>query len=271
MQEQERVNNQAHVSEELRSISIRWMKMVGMNADLSHSVQDLAIRCFDRVINAYDDTIDIPIDQFYALSAVTAIIVSVKTDSTKSSFVAMSKFPEFHNTALVAFECVFLKLLDYRLCPNITSSAFSRYLLSLWQDRSLPYAKIQSYVDLFISEFWEDPTSVRFAPSTIAISALMLSFAVQFIDCREWLDEFLPDVCIPKAANVFYSKHADTDLFNIDACLERFQHLHCVQILITTSQNLRASAPEHARIQSPTSVTTDHESEKCLLDNLKFG
>ena len=58
--------------------------------------------------------------------------------------------------------------------------------------------------------------SLRYAPSTIAIAAVVLSFSVLQLDCAAWLAA-VPDCCFPAPAPRAGGGDAR---FDVDACLQ---------------------------------------------------
>jgi hypothetical protein len=51
------------------------------------------------------------------------------------------------------------------------------------------------YLLLYLLYLWIDPESLRYAPSTIAIAALLLTFSQLRVSCTDWLNR-LPDACL---------------------------------------------------------------------------
>ena len=82
-----------------------------------------------------------------------------------------------------------------------------------------------------------DPDCMRYAPSTIAISALLLTFSKLHLDCTEWLHR-LPDECLPpKILDNIITPHSifpleDIAYLDIDNCLL------CLQKIPMTSKHL---------------------------------
>lgn len=63
-----------------------------------------------------------------------------------------------------------------------------------------------------------------FAPSTVAIAALILSFSILKMDCSEWLHS-IPNFFLPLNDNPLLDTSSDTRLFDIDGCLQSFQKI----------------------------------------------
>lgn len=78
-----------------------------------------------------------------------------------------------------------------------------------------------------------DASSILYSPSTIAISALLLSMSFHSIENREWLFD-LPSICLPERTNHLYAQskqlHSDSKLFDISGCAERMEVLPVVMV-----------------------------------------
>jgi hypothetical protein len=77
-----------------------------------------------------------------------------------------------------------------------------------------------------------DPESLCYAPSTIALSVLLLTFSKLRVNCGEWL-HCLPDECLPPKA-VFGTddlvhpvfNNDEISYLNIDMCIVSLQKVH---------------------------------------------
>ena len=108
--------------------------------------------------------------------------------------------------------------------------------------------------DLILSLFYlllfTEPSSLLYAPSTIAISALILSFSIMHVDCSDLLSS------IP---NFFFHapKSSDKRFYDIDSCLIHFRGLNAIfppRVLVTCDPS-RTSPVSIATAQSPGSPT----------------
>ena len=85
-----------------------------------------------------------------------------------------------------------------------------------------------------------DPDCMRYAPSTIAISALLLTFSKLHLDCTEWLHR-LPDECLPpKICDNIITPHSifpleDIAYLDIDNCLLCLQKIPMISKHINQS------------------------------------
>ena len=118
---------------------------------------------------------------------------------------------------------------------------------------------------------------MRYAPSTIAISALLLTFSKLRLDCTEWLHR-LPDECLPpKTMNQHQMQHSifpiqDVAYLDIDNCLLCLQkipmpikyinllskglHLDMNAINLSNRMDLDNSSPSDSDTDGPSSVRT---------------
>lgn len=69
---------------------------------------------------------------------------------------------------------------------------------------------------------FSDPEYLLYAPSTVAISALLISFSVHHLPCATWLN-CIPDCCLPSAENPLF--RGDPSLLDIDSCILSFERM----------------------------------------------
>lgn len=87
-----------------------------------------------------------------------------------------------------------------------------------------------------------DPDCMRYAPSTIAISALLLTFSKLHLDCTEWLHR-LPDECLPpKIMDNIITPHSifpleDIAYLDIDNCLLCLQKIPMISRHVNQQSN----------------------------------
>ncbi len=83
-------------------------------------------------------------------------------------------------------------------------------------------------ISLFVSSiisFGTDHDYLLYAPSTIAISALLISFSLHHLHCTEWLDS-IPDFCLPNDNNPFFLSPAEGGRYlDIDSCILSFEKI----------------------------------------------
>ena len=109
----------------------------------------------------------------------------------------------------------------------------------------LPYLSF-SFLSLFSSLLTSEPDYLLFAPSAIAISALLISFSVLHMPCTSWL-KTIPDICLPNNTSSIYPNNSKESRFlDIDRCICCFKKIPFLQ---SRSKN-----------RSPTSVTEMFET-----------
>ena len=146
----------------------------------------------------------------------------------------MTNFPHFEREQLLEFERRLLLMIGFRITPQATPSACLRHMLGVWVGATRASdAAILSAADALVAAFWKDMASLRFAPSTIALSALLLTFSRFRMDCGDWLQR-LPDECFPPpapGANHAFFARDELAFLNVDQCLsamQRMQHMRAV-------------------------------------------
>jgi len=154
----------------------------------------------------------------------------------------VTNFPHLDRNQLLEFERRLLAMIGFQIFPLATPSACVRHLLRLWLDQahhqqhhhhhhhplngppsappppragqSIDNDTVAALADHFIMRLHGvGLESLRYAPSTIAMAALLLSFSKLKVDCTAWLQR-LPDAVFPDAA---------WPLLDVDACLFAMQ------------------------------------------------
>jgi hypothetical protein len=163
---------------------------------------------------------------------------------------------------LVQFERHLLHLLCFDIVPQIAPAMLVRQMISLWVD-PLPLGmtssnEIITLADTLIGQFWKDSSdSLRFAPSTIAISALLLACSKCKMNCSAWLQR-LPDGMLPPKPSsssphtVFASD--EMSFLDIDACLLAMTNLE--QNLCSSQNPSKEAYPTTQQQQQQLSYST---------------
>jgi hypothetical protein len=94
-----------------------------------------------------------------------------------------------------------------------------------------------------------------FAPSTVAIAALILSFSILKMDCSEWLRS-IPNFFLPLNDNPMLNSSSDTRLFDIDGCLQSFQKSQIIHSLSSTPEP-RGDTPEPVAVTPEQVITSE--------------
>jgi len=216
---------------------------------VSCATRDTAIQIFDSFLSRclqdgkHGDIYCLS-NVFVSHAATSSILLSCKLHECKK-LLSMSSFPDFRVDDLVNFEMEVLLVVGFDICPPNTPTSFVQRFLHIWTDNLPLIEKIADTAEILLAEFWEDCLeSVVFAPSTIAIAAILISFSILQMDCKSWLD-CLPDSCLsPPSPSVSVCHWLAFDSLNVDKCLSRFHQLDCVR--------------KHFQSKSPTSVYETH-------------
>ena len=144
---------------------------------------------------------------------------------------------------LISYQNDFLQKINFEIYVNATPTACIHILLGLWNcDNEDLKKRLADTADMFIADFYCARRSMLFAPSTIAICALIISFSTLRMDCTPWLD-CVPDVCLRKGG----SNDCKNSLLDIDKCLDIFQRIE------------RAHRSSKLQVGSPTSIACNSE------------
>lgn len=219
---------------------------------VSTHCRDTAIEIFNRflAITLVEDAKLLHDTLYLSLAAAASLILSSKVHEGKANL-TIAHFPHFSTEDLVAFERMMLIKIECKISALSTPTAFIAKLLELWPDGGAHHV-LAAKADLFIAEFYEASESMFYAPSSLAISALLLSFSVLRMDCSHWL-ACIPDACFPRADNLQLEPALLLSL-DIDACLTHFQSTNSVRSHLSPI-NLPTSSPFFAgHSVSPTSV-----------------
>lgn len=205
---------------------------VADRAQMGSDARDSSFQIFDRFLSlSYLDNHDVFADITYiCYASVASILISSKLHEGKE-LLTMDNFPHFPTEDLVEFERMFLRKIGYQITPLSTHSSFVRLLLGLCPEHAGQHLTLVEQADRYIGAFVEEPNSVIFAPSTVAISALWLSFSALHLDCREWLAR-IPNICMPRADNELHRG----DLLDIRLCLACLEGLESIHDLSRSQQ-----------------------------------
>ena len=208
-------------------------------------------------------------------------------------FFPATSFP-YDEIQLVQFERHLLHLLCFDIVPQIAPAMLVRQMFSLWME-PLPVGitssnEIIQLADTLIGQFWKDSSdSLRFAPSTIAISALLLAFSKCKMNCSAWLrrlpDEMLPSKPSTSTPHTLFATH-EMSFLDIDGCLlamtkektsgDSSQHRNTISFqpdnnyrtppispdtTVTTTNMTLLPPRKHHRAGTPTTVMTSFTHE----------
>lgn len=138
----------------------------------------------------------------------------------------LTNFPHWPEEQLTEFEHHILRTIEFNILPQVTPASFVAKFMELSGTvfEQTPY---ESVANDLISQFLEEPEALMFAPSTIAVAAVLLTFVHSKKDITSWLSD-LPDAVLPTPDNPSFSSIAIAErrpLFDLDGCLRCFQKL----------------------------------------------
>mmetsp|Transcript_27814 Transcript_27814/g.28061 ORF Transcript_27814/g.28061 Transcript_27814/m.28061 type:complete len:447 (+) Transcript_27814:91-1431(+) len=240
-----------------RANAIRWIKDVVSLSHVSVETRDSSIQIFDRFLGAClsENKNILGHSTDVALAAAVSVLISSKMHETRP--LSMSSFPHLKTTDLILFEKLVISKLGYLTFPLASPVTFIRYLLSLWTDGSdYPYL-VTTACDL-VGEFFEAPEAPHFAPSAVALSALLLSFSKLGMDCSEWL-EHVPNICLPSPSHPIFQSSFMVSFLDVDNCLSVFQRIQSAHNKYETFNYVTPQTPLTSplvveRLISPNSV-----------------
>ena len=216
--------------------------------------RDTSIQIFDRFISlSFAENEEVLLDITYiCFAAVSSILIASKVHEGQG-LLTMANFPHFGRTDLIEFERMLLNKIGYQIAPLCTPSSFTRHLLGLCPEYSDLHVEIIQQVDKHIAEFSEHPDYSAFSPCTVAISALLISFACCRIQCGSWLAK-IPNICLPRSDNPF---NVD-NLVNIDLCLTSLQRTESVA-------KLSEDTPQSPATEKAVNNKNDTNSKSCSV------
>ena len=189
---------------------------------MSHDARECGVEIFDKYLmvslaedaNVFLDTVKL------SFAAASAILISSKLHEGKS-LLTMANFPGFCSKDLVAFEVMLLSTIGCQMNMLLAPSCFVRHLLGLFPEIEELHSAIIERAHKYISFFQEQPVYLLFAPSTVAISALLICFSIYQVNSEVWLKTRIPDICLPAKNN---PRHADgSTLDDVVKCLAYFE------------------------------------------------
>lgn len=174
---------------------------------------------------------------------------------------------------MIDFERRLLLKIGFQVIPQATPSAFLRHIISLWPESSCPVPvpadDILITADKLVGQFWKDAECLCYAPTTIAIAALLLTFSKYKMNCTEWLKR-LPDECFPPKhcgtrpdsprSAAMTPTHAifpddELDFLNVDACILAMQR---VAVALTFTSTASPSSISSTSSVSGSPFSTQH-------------
>ena len=238
-----------------RAHAIKWIKEVASMSEMSMDARDTSVQIFDRYFGRHLQEDPSAFDNSATFSSVAAVAVLLSSKFHESRPLSMSSFGNFTTEALSMAENKVLAALDYDIVPLATPTSFIHHMLLLWPNLEADARFLSNVTDIasrMVGDFWESAASCRYAPSTIALAALLLAFASLHVDCSHWLMDRVPSACLPGEDNTIFPK-GDMHLLDIEGCLSELQTRCCSRIVVTADPN-DVDVAETCRYDSPVSI-----------------
>ena len=199
--------------------------------------RDSAVQIFDAYL--VETMVDRPALQhdskFITSVAAVALSWGMRLHHDGPGTLDLTGFKELDTLDLVTFEKSMLETLladntsTYSMQPQLVPASFVCELLHLIEGTAMHHVDMHAVTDSLITEFWEHHESMLFAPSTIAIAAIIMAFSVLQLDCTAWL-QVVPDVVLHPLAGLHGPTtpavpDANAQAFDVDLCLQCFSRV----------------------------------------------
>jgi hypothetical protein len=171
-------------------------------------------------------------------------------------------FQALDKVVLRSFEVYVLQTIGFMVPTVSTPWMFTRNLIGLWNGCKTTKARLEETADALLCAYFEAHEVLEFAPFTVAISAIILSFSILLIDCSGWLAT-VPDFCLPHEQNpIFMDLRVDRRTVDIDLCLQKFETValcnshscNAVNNSSETPTKCTKSVDEEPTSKTPTSI-----------------
>lgn len=238
----------------LRGFLLSDAAQVATVSEMSHDARECGVEIFDKYLmvslsedaNVFEDTVKL------SFAAASAILISSKLHEGKS-LLTMANFPGFCSKDLVTFEVMLLSKIGCQMNMLLAPSCFVRHLLGLFPEIEELHSAVIETAHQYISVFQEQPAYLLFAPSTVAISALLISFSIYQVRSEVWLKTRIPDLCLPAKNNPL---NTDDTMLDIVKCLAYFETVPAEYVRRSKGQGQGQGQGDSRFQRSPTSVTS---------------
>jgi hypothetical protein len=159
---------------------------------------------------------------FLSCAACACVIIGSKIHESKP--LGTTNFSLQNSEHLVEFEKSILSKCGCTILSQGTPSATLEHMLQLLPAESVSSECKETALAMssdLIASFQETSEYLCYAPVTISVSALLLSFSKLQIDCSEWLRR-IPDVCLPKPDHPFFEPN-QLAFLDADGCIQCLQ------------------------------------------------
>ena len=217
----------------LRRRGIIWLVAISGRAELHNYTRDTAIGILSRFIAViYREAPSFAADtKFISFTAAASLIIAAKMHEGKHRL-TVKNFPHFNCDDLIAFESMVLSKIDFNISALATPSAILRHLSELpaWQQQPIGPESREESADRLLVQFHLEPESTFYAPTTLAIAALLLSSSMQpgGIDAsvREWIAS-LPVEMLPSSSSSSSSLSVALD---VDGCIAHLKLANSAEV-----------------------------------------
>ena len=233
---------------------------------MSPVTRESGIELFDRFLSmSLVDSLNVLEDTaLMSFSAASSILLSSKLHESKN-LLTVYNFPDFQAGDLVAFERQFLHKIGCQVHMLLAPSSFVRHLLGLLPEIEELHGEVMDVVNQYIGVFQEHPAYLLFAPSTVAISGLLIAFSIYNVNSQMWLKHRIPEACLPRAGNPMTA----SGMLDIVKCLSYFE-----RVLPDISQQSKRKYQDSPTSDTPATKTCNtpaQEEPKDLMGELEYG
>ena len=197
-----------------------------------------------------------------SFTAASAILLSSKLHEGKT-LLTVANFPDFHTADLIAFERNFLNKIGCQVHMLLAPSSFVRHLLGLFPEIEELHSEVIDTVNYYIGVFQEHPAYLMFAPSTVAISSLLIAFSVYNINSEVWLKHRIPGACLP--CNPL-APSGPSAMLDIAKCLSYFEK--ALPDISSLSKRMHQDSPTSDTPSTKTSNTPSGGASKDLAGDM---
>lgn len=251
---------------ENRARAVRWITEVANVSRMSPGARESGIELFDKFVSmslvesprVLEDT------TLMSFSAASAILLSSKLHEGKT-LLTVANFPDFHSADLIAFERNFLNKIGCQVHMLLAPSSFVRHLLGLFPEIEELHSEVIHAVNEYIGVFQEHPAYLLFAPSTVAISSLLIAFSIFNINSELWLKSRIPEACLPSANNPL----AANGMLDIVKCLSYFEM--ALPNITSQSKRKHQDSPTSDTLATKACNAPSVEVSKDLIGDLEDG
>lgn len=217
------LRNMSKKTAQYRNTAIRWIKDASSLAHTSSETRDSSAQIFDRFMGlSILDSQPVFSHEKIQLIAAVSLVLSSKIHDTKP--LAPRNFPHIDVKDFVNAEREVLEKLKFTLYPSTTPATFIR--LIVWSCSGYSQREIAiNLADRLVGDILGDPSAPLYAPSTIALAALLVACSRLGIDCKDWLTH-VPSVCFPSVNHPIFKDNDGITTLDVDSCLQTIQQLH---------------------------------------------